>query len=63
MFEANGSNLQFKFVDGTTSEQDFPRCSLHRCFVEGQFVWVWPGEVQRGQRVVDLQYFAGCPNH
>ena len=27
-----------------------------------QFVQVWPGEAQRGQRAVDLQYFAGCPN-
>ena len=30
--------------------------------VEGQFIRVWPGEAQRGQHAVDLQYFAGCPN-
>ena len=24
------------------------------CIVDGQFVWVWPGEAQRGQRAVDL---------
>ena len=32
------------------------------CFVEGKFVWVWLGKAQREQRVMDLQYFVGCPN-
>ena len=30
--------------------------------VERQFLQIWPDEEQRGQRAVDLQYFAKCPN-
>ena len=32
------------------------------CFILGQFVWVWSGEVHRGQRAVDVQYFIGFSN-
>ena len=30
--------------------------------IDEQFIWIWPGEAQRGQQAVDLESSAGCPN-
>ena len=61
MFEADGRNLRFKFVNGTASEEDIMFLCLHKYVFLKDSLYQYD-QAHSGQCEVDLQYFVGSPN-